>query len=215
MENIRLYGALYGEGRSRVESMACGALARMGLLEFQDRLAGNLSGGMKQKLALAVGIIHKPRMIFLDEPTTGVDPLSRREFWAMLYELNSDGVTIIVSTPYMDEAELCTDLIFLNRGAVLMRGSPGDLLNKYKRSVFEVEASSRGLEKILSAAPGVVSVNLFGTHYHVEAEADAAMRALRLTLDSSGHGNVRVSKISPSLEDLFVSCSADDGDGLE
>ncbi|MDR3321339.1 MAG: ABC transporter ATP-binding protein, partial [Synergistaceae bacterium] len=109
MENIRLFGALYGKPRAAVDEQAAGLLSRMGLWEFRDRLAVNLSGGMKQKLALAAGIIHRPNALLLDEPTTGLDPLARREFWTILYELNAEGVTVLVSTPYMDEAELCTD----------------------------------------------------------------------------------------------------------
>jgi ABC-2 type transport system ATP-binding protein len=209
LENIRLYGALYGEKRRRVDELARSALTKMGLWEFRNRLAGDLSGGMKQKLSLAVGMIHSPKVLFLDEPTTGVDPLARREFWAMLYELNATGVTVVVSTPYMDEAELCTDLVFLNRGKIIMGGTPVELLKKYERSLLDIAGSSDELEGILSdilGLPEVHGVNSFGAHYHVEVEDEcAAAAAIRSAIDFAGLVSVRVEKIQPSIEDLFVS----------
>jgi ABC-2 type transport system ATP-binding protein len=219
MENIRLYGALYGKVREKANSLAHALLSRTDLWEFRDRFAGELSGGMKQKLALAACLVHSPKALLLDEPTTGVDPLSRREFWALLYEVNAEGVTIVVSTPYMDEAELCTDLILLDRGAIIKRGTPEELLEAYGRSILEVRVSGsensprvKGDEvrKVLLGVPGVLAVNIFGACYHVETEGgDAAELAVRRALGSmpnaaEGDG-ITVEKIPPSLEDLFIS----------
>ncbi len=107
MENISLFGSLYGKTAAEVTERAEFILSRVGLWGFRDRFAGRLSGGMKQKLALAIGLLNTPELLLLDEPTTGVDPVARREFWALLYQFNHEGLTIVVSTPYMDEAELC------------------------------------------------------------------------------------------------------------
>jgi ABC-2 type transport system ATP-binding protein len=208
MENARLFGALHGRGRAETDELASRLLSRMSLWEFRGRLAGNLSGGMKQKLALAVGIIHQPGALFLDEPTTGVDPLARREFWEILYELNAEGVTIVVSTPYMDEAELCTDIVFLSEGRALMRGAPDDLLKNYARALLEVEATG-DVGAIISRASGVISVNLFGARYHVEVEDEfTTITAIRQALDSEGFSGIAVKKIPPSLEDVFISLAA-------
>lgn len=212
LENIHLYGSLYGARRNDVEAIAQEMLTRTELWEFRDRLAGNLSGGMKQKLALAVGLVHKPDVLFLDEPTTGVDPVARREFWSMLYEFNSDGVTIVVSTPYMDEAELCTQLAFLHDGVLLKQGTPDELLASFAHGVLDIETDSRdagGLEELLASSDGVRAVNLFGTHYHVET-ADSA-RTIASIKESGATGKFAIGEISqipPTIEDLFVSLAS-------
>jgi ABC-2 type transport system ATP-binding protein len=209
-ENLRLYGAIYGTDPTEIERRSRESLEKMELWKFRERLTGNLSGGMKQKLALAVGMIHKPVALLLDEPTTGVDPLARREFWAMLYELHSQGVTIIVSTPYMDEAELCADLIFLNKGGILMRGSPGEMVKRYRHSLLDVAAPSRDAGEIILGVKGVLGVNLFGTRYHVETDdAEAASAAIGNALEDAGFPSVPIEKISPSLEDIFVSFASE------
>lgn len=126
-ENISLLSALYGADKKTTHAKGEEVLKFTNLLRFKDRLAGNLSGGMKQKLALASGLLHKPQILFLDEPTTGVDPVSRREFWQILYRLNREGTTIFVSTPYMDEAELCSKIAFLHEGIIVASGTPSEL----------------------------------------------------------------------------------------
>lgn len=216
-ENIRLYGALYGANPAEVEEHGREMLTKTELWAFRDRYAGNLSGGMKQKLALAVGLIHKPGVLFLDEPTTGVDPLARREFWAMLYEFNAAGVTIVVSTPYMDEAELCRRLVFVSDGRFLKQGTPEEIVRDYDKALLDIDSADARLNDLLATVPGVLSVNLFGTHYHVEvANAGPAAEAIRQTIDAagifgeSGASGVSIEKIEPSLEDLFVSLASPD-----
>ncbi|MDR1515278.1 MAG: ABC transporter ATP-binding protein [Synergistaceae bacterium] len=226
LENISLYSALYAaRTKAETQTLVKNILTRIGLWEFRERLAGVLSGGMKQKLMLAVCLAHSPEALFLDEPSTGVDPLSRRDFWAALYELKAGGVTIVVSTPYMDEAELCTNLILLSRGEIIKRGAPDKLLEGYGQilDVYFEDApdSSEGFKKYAAQAarrildtPGVLAVNAFGSHYHVEAEdLGAAIPAIRRALDSErsidtpggSSAAVRIEIIPPSLEDLFIS----------
>lgn len=142
-ENIALFGSLYGTSREIVLKRAEAILKRTGLWPFRERMVGKLSGGMKQKLALASGLMHTPEILFLDEPTTGVDPVARREFWAMLYELNREGLTIIVSTPYMDEAELCTRKMFINNGKILDVGTSEELLSRFDNKILKLELDER------------------------------------------------------------------------
>ncbi len=209
LENIYLYGSLYGATRKEVEALAKEMLTRTELWEFRDRLAGNLSGGMKQKLALAVGLVHKPQVLFLDEPTTGVDPVARREFWSMLYDFNADGVTIIVSTPYMDEAELCTELAFLHKGGILQQGRPDELLAGYEHGLLGVETDSREAGEMIASCDGVRAVNLFGTRYHVETDApERTIASIRERAAQSALAIGEISQIAPSVEDLFVSLAA-------
>ena len=144
MENIRLFGSLYGKPETAVEERAEFILSRVGLWGFRDRFAGNLSGGMKQKLALAIGLLNTPEILLLDEPTTGVDPVARREFWALLYQFNHEGLTIAVSTPYMDEAELCTRKLFLNGGRLLDLGTAGGRFASYPSKIISHAAGARG-----------------------------------------------------------------------
>lgn len=210
MENVRLYGELYGCKPDETDAIAKEMLSRTGLWRFRNRFAGNLSGGMKQKLSLAVGLLHRPKALFLDEPTTGVDPIARREFWAMLYEFNALGVTIVVSTPYMDEAELCTKLAFVNGGEILVQGTPDELVASYRHELLDVDTSDPAVERLLVCLPGILDVNLFGTHYHIEVEnAEEATRAIRERFRASPLSSVSISKIDPSIEDLFVLLASD------
>ena len=136
-----------------------------------NRRAGNLSGGMKQKLALSCTLIHTPEVLFLDEPTTGVDPVSRKEFWGLLYDLKRDGVTIIVSTPYMDEAEKCDDVGFIMNGHIIMKGTPKELPGRFSNEILAVYAP--GLVKTLRKLifPDIVrSVKIFGDRVHLTVE---------------------------------------------
>ena len=147
MENIRVIGSLYGEPKESIAALASEILGFTKLLPFKDRLADNLSGGMKQKLALAAGLMHKPEIYFLDEPTTGVDPVSRREFWQMLYKLNKEGTTIFVSTPYMDEAEFCTRVAFMHNGIITTCDSPQALRKKYPYKIIELLRHQKTLRR--------------------------------------------------------------------
>ena len=207
-ENISLFGSLYGTARETVLKRAEDTLKRTGLWPFRERLVGKLSGGMKQKLALASGLMHTPEILFLDEPTTGVDPVARREFWAMLYELNRQGLTIIVSTPYMDEAELCTRKMFINNGRILDAGTSEELLSRYDKKILRLELDERRAKAWLMKCPHVCDANLFGTNYHIVVDdAASAVREIKNELGRRYSASPELFETTPSLEDLFVAFS--------
>lgn len=211
LENIHFFGSLYGASHKEILDVSERTLKRTGLWPFRDRMAENLSGGMKQKLALSAGLLHRPDVLFLDEPTTGVDPVARREFWAMLYELNKEGLTIVVSTPYMDEAELCTRKMFINNGNILDVGTTAELVERYDGRVLELEFSHRKAKSWLLECDGVKDVNMFGSSYHVAVEDDIerAEASIRSAFEERGLGPVKMTEIPPGLEDIFVSLSGD------
>lgn len=209
MENIQLMGSLYGVPRSQVDALAKQTLAFTNLLPFKDRLADHLSGGMKQKLALAAGLMHRPKVFFLDEPTTGVDPVSRREFWQMLYGLNKEGMTVFVSTPYMDEAELCTRIAFMHKGKIVTCNTPQELKLAYPYQVLELVVNQKGIQSVLASCP-IVDINAFGEKYHlIVHEATAAEQAVRQALVQAGVTILSLSEISPTLEDVFVALAGE------
>jgi ABC-2 type transport system ATP-binding protein len=206
-ENLALRAKLYGLDTKIAKSRGEELMARVGLARFGARLAGNLSGGMKQKLALVAALLTKPDLLLLDEPTTGVDPMSRREFWSMLHQLHHEGLTIVVSTPYMDEAEYATRLGFIHEGRLLDVGTRSEIVARYPRPLFEVRSADRvAVRSRLADVPGIDDVSLFGTVLHVRgsAGADASwVDALRSKL----HDLVPphdITPIRPSLEDVFV-----------
>jgi ABC-type multidrug transport system ATPase subunit len=206
-ENLALRAKLYGLDTKIATSRGQELMARVGLARFGARLAGNLSGGMKQKLALVAALLTKPDLLLLDEPTTGVDPMSRREFWSMLHQLHHEGLTIVVSTPYMDEAEYATRLGFIHEGRLLDVGTRSEIVARYPRPLFEVRSADRvAVRARLATMAGIDDVSLFGTVLHVRgsAGADASLvDALRSTL----HDLVPphdITPIRPSLEDVFV-----------
>jgi len=204
MENIQLIGSLYGASSDAIALRAKEILSFTKLLPFADRLADNLSGGMKQKLALAAGLMHKPKLFFLDEPTTGVDPVSRREFWQMLYRLNKEGMTIVVSTPYMDEAELCTRVAFMHEGKIVSCASPEELRERYPYKILELTLSGRDVKKRLQNC-GLVDINAFGDKYHlVVQDLEQARQAVAAALAQAGHSDFAMEEVAPTLEDVFV-----------
>lgn len=204
MENIRLLGTLYGQSAEQIITVANPILSFTKLLPFRDRLADNLSGGMKQKLALAAGLMHKPKVFFLDEPTTGVDPVSRREFWQMLFRLNKEGTTIFVSTPYMDEAELCTRVAFMHNGEIVSCDSPQGLRAAYPYKILELATSDRRIKNQLATC-SIVDINAFGDKYHLVVE-DVAIATLQIqaALAEIGLQQISLHEILPTLEDVFV-----------
>lgn len=204
MENIRVIGALYGANKQRVNELGTEILSFTNLLPFKDRLADNLSGGMKQKLALAAGLMHQPKAFFLDEPTTGVDPVSRREFWQMLYRLNKEGMTIFVSTPYMDEAELCTQVAFMNEGKLVACDTPERLKEKYPFRLLDLKVEGKQIKQLLARCP-ILDINAFGDHYHLVTTPNAdVQREVEDTLKAAGVNRYDIHEISPTLEDIFV-----------
>jgi ABC-2 type transport system ATP-binding protein len=213
-ENLTLFGTLYGVPEDTFLERANQLLEMVWMKQFKDRLAGNLSGGMKQKLALAAGLLHRPDLLILDEPTTGVDPVSRREFWQLLYRLNREGLTLMVSTPYMDEVELCHRLSFFYEGQVRATGSPAELLTLYPYQILGLNTPnvrSRFLE--LQKIPALDSY-LQGEDFHVILSKDNLkedQQKVEEYLQQIGITEYTLKPINPTLEDLFGTLSNNEG----
>ena len=172
---------------------------------FKDRKAGNLSGGMKQKLALSCAMIHRPEVLILDEPTTGVDAVSRKEFWDLLKMLKEQGITILVSTPYMDEASLCDRVALMQKGKLLDIDAPGQIINKFGHPLFKVITSNMyDLPSNLEDFEQSLSVHRFGDSVHLTVSEGAGEEEIRHFLDSIGHEKVEVEQIEPDIEDCFM-----------
>jgi ABC-2 type transport system ATP-binding protein len=200
-ENLELFADLYGVSESERLPRLRRLMQFSRLEPFQNRLAQDLSGGMRQKLALSCALIHTPKLLFLDEPTTGVDPLSRRDLWKLLFDLWQEGVTIVISTPYMDEAERCSRVGFLDHGKLIAVGRPQDLRGKFHGTILEVLAEPRFTAKaILAALPHVVDVNLFGEGLHVTMNEEFDIQG---ALEAKGIQVQSVTKVEPSIEDVF------------
>jgi ABC-2 type transport system ATP-binding protein len=205
IENITFYADLYGvssrERPPRMERL----LGFSNLAPFKERLAGNLSGGMKQKLGLACALIHTPEVLFLDEPTLGVDPVSRRDFWRILYDLLREGVTIFVSTAYLDEAERCTRIGLMNKGKLLVVDEPLNIRKSLSVSMIEIlTPKARAAREVLSLVNGVPSVTIYGDRLHVALERAETAKAVLDRLASGGIAVTSTRAITPSLEDVFI-----------
>ncbi|MBU6439377.1 MAG: ABC transporter ATP-binding protein [Betaproteobacteria bacterium] len=206
LENIAFYAALFGLSRSRRDARAGELLAAAGLAGFERRLAGTLSGGMKQKLGLVCALIHEPRVLLLDEPTTGVDPVSRRDFWEILYRLRDGGVAIVMATAYMDEAERCSRLALLHAGRMRLCDTPRGLKQAMPGALFSVSGGpARAIRDALRGAPGVLGVLLMGDRVHVRV-LDAAQGPGLIAGALSAHGLARpeLAEAEPGIEDVFV-----------
>lgn len=173
---------------------------------FKNRRAGALSGGMKQKLALCCALIHKPKVLFLDEPTTGVDPVSRKEFWEMLKRLKQKGITILVSTPYMDEASLCDRIALIQKGKILKIDSPDAIVKAYEKTIYEVATNQmHNLILDLKEFPSQYSVFAFGEFMHYIDKNDTfETETLRAYLHKKGHQNISIRKATATIEDVFM-----------
>ncbi len=174
------------------------------LAPFKDRRAGKLSGGMKQKLALCCALIHEPKLLLLDEPTTGVDPVSRREFWDMLIRLKTRGITIIVSTPYMDEASLCDRVSLMHHGAILEIGEPQDICKRSGLNLYAVKGSNMyTLMQAIRLYSETISCYSFGDAHHVELRSGNGNELIEY-LKLKGHADATIHKIDPGIEDVFM-----------
>jgi len=206
-ENIRFYADLFGVRAKEREERASRLLAASGMSQFRGRLAGNLSGGMKQKLGLSCALIHTPRVVLLDEPTTGVDPVSRRDFWRILYQLLAEGVTILTSTAYLDEAERCHRVALMHEGRLLFCETPARLKARMPEgSVVNVTAPDpRAARNALAQADGVRGMMLAGDRVHVGVD-DGARRIpeLRARLEAARVPFDEIGLIQPTIEDVFV-----------
>jgi len=205
-ENIAFFAEIHGVRDYQVRRDRL--LEMTQLTPFRNRLGDQLSGGMKQKLALACTLVHEPQVIMLDEPTTGVDPVSRREFWKLLSQFLSQGITIIMSTPYLDEAERCSRIALLHEGKILALDQPTRLRSSLKGNLFEVIVTSpREAQDQLAHQGDITSVQVFGDRLHVwidHGDAQAAERQLRTAAASSGLAPSSLRPIVPSLEDVFI-----------
>jgi ABC-2 type transport system ATP-binding protein len=205
-ENIRFYADLFGVKRAGCEARSIQLLEAAGMSEFRKRLAGKLSGGMKQKLGLVCALIHRPKVILLDEPTTGVDPVSRRDFWRILYELVSEGVAILTSTAYLDEAERCHRVALLHEGKLLFCDTPANLKAGMGKGVLSISGPDpRNLRVQLEDAEGISSLVLTGDALRIVVD-DAARRIPEFETRLK-HANApfdAIQQVTPTIEDLFV-----------
>lgn len=203
-ENISFFASLFGVDKDKSMSLIEDMYGY--LRPFGNRLAGALSGGMKQKLALCCSLIHKPKVLFLDEPTTGVDPVSRKEFWQMLRKLRDQGITIMVSTPYMDEADMCDRIALMQNGRILTLDTPGSLVAKMGGQVWGISGSN--MYKLLGDVrryPGTGRCYPFGNSHHVffnSAEPDIA--DFGNYLSGCGNENVKIERLEPCIEDCYL-----------
>ena len=172
---------------------------------FKKRRAGALSGGMKQKLALSCALIHKPEVLILDEPTTGVDPVSRKEFWDMLKRLKSEGITILVSTAYMDEAGLCDRIALMREGEFIATDSPQNIINSYKETLWAVQTEnmSASLQELRNH-PKVKTCFAFGNQHHVTVQPDLSINDLQHYLKEKGYSSIEITATEPTVEDCFM-----------
>jgi ABC-2 type transport system ATP-binding protein len=206
-ENLRFFGGIYGVRAAALGARLRHALDIAGLAGREQQLAGTLAGGWKQRLALGCAILHAPHILFLDEPTSGVDPLSRRRFWDLIHDLAADGVSVIVSTHHMDEAEYCNRIALISQGRLVALGSPGELRRHALGGVL-VRVEGRPLERLLERLqdfPGARDVAVFGNAVHVLLDAGATDEAaLRAFLAGQGVVDLHANRVEPSLEDVFV-----------
>jgi len=206
-QNLRFFGGVYGLRGDDLDDRIGWAVGVSGLDGKEDRLTRELPGGWKQRLALACAVLHRPRMVFLDEPTGGADPLSRRRFWELIDTLSAEGVTVLVTTHYLDEAEHCDRIALMDSGRIAAEGTVTELKEVFSgRTVLEVvcdrfaEAAVR-----LDGEPGIHEVSVFGTRLHVVSDRDeGARRHVREVLERDGYAVETIDRIIPSLEDVFI-----------
>lgn len=209
LENVSFYAGIYRVPKSEMAERVKNLLDFTGLGPFTERVADALSGGMKQKLALACTLIHEPELVLLDEPTTGVDPIARRQFWQILDGLVARGMTVFVSTPYMDEAERCHRVAFLDSGRVVREGTVEELKAARGWKLFAVRGTElRKLIGPLRVSPGVFAVQLLGTNLRVQATPDMTIERIKQSLPAKGP--YEVEEIRPTLEDVFAHILAGD-----
>jgi ABC-2 type transport system ATP-binding protein len=210
-ENLRFFGEVRDIRGKAFEARAAELFKFVGLTGFESRLAGNLSGGMKQKLGLASALIHRPKVLLLDEPTGGVDPVTRQDFWQLIIRLLSEeGIAVIVSTPYMDEAVRCNRLGFMYAGQILTQGTPRELTASMGGHILELAATPKEKARAISLAdPDVEDALAFGDRLHLRVRvAEAVMGRLPGALESAGVAVSRIRPIPPTLEDAFISLLA-------
>jgi ABC-2 type transport system ATP-binding protein len=207
IENIRFFGGAYGLSKKTVDGRLPWILEMAGLRGRERSLTRTLSVGWKQRLALGCAVLHEPRIVFLDEPTGGVDPASRRRFWELINDLSDQGTTVFVTTHYLDEAEYCNDIRLIHAGRIVAGGSPQELKTKVIQNPILEVATDRPVEamEILQKEPWVIDTSIFGTSLHVGVgDEEEGRRLVRERLDQAGIAVLRIDRILPSLEDVFI-----------
>jgi ABC-2 type transport system ATP-binding protein len=208
-ENLDFVARVYELPNPR--DAAAAAIDRLGLAARQDQLAGTLSGGWKQRLALAACMLHAPKLLLLDEPTAGVDPKARRDFWDEIHRLSGEGLTVLVSTHYMDEAERCDRIVYINLGSIVARGTVAEVVARSGLFTFIAEGEgARALAGELEGSPGVEFVAFFGTALHVSGRDRAALTKAMERL--KGRPGLEIHEAPPSLEDVFIQLQDKNGD---
>ncbi len=204
-QNIDFFTGIYGVSKEKRKARKDWVLEMAGLDEKRDALTRSLAGGFKQRLALGCDILHEPPILFLDEPTSGVDPLSRRNFWSLIYSMSRSGVTVFVTTHYMDEAEYCDRLALIYKGKIVAEGRPADLKERsMSRDVLEIEVD-RALDALELLADAGIETAVFGTLLHATVDrGEEAGPRIEAILKSAGFTVRAIEKIAPSLEDVFV-----------
>ena len=207
-ENLDFVARLYQLPKQRV--LVDETLEKLGLAERQHQLAGDLSGGWKQRLALAACTLHSPKLLLLDEPTAGVDPKARRDFWDEIHTLSSQGITVLVSTHYMDEAERCDRIVYISVGNIVARGTVGEIIAQSGLITFTIEGEgARQLAERLHGLPGIVFVAFFGAQLHVSGYDRTLLEA---ALEPYRHDpNLVIRETAPSMEDVFIELQQDNG----
>ena len=211
IENIRFFAGMYSVPASMLPERVEWVLGMAGLKGRESTLTGTLATGWKQRLALGCAVLHHPRIVFLDEPTSGVDPISRRQFWELIQRMASDGATVFVTTHYMDEAEYCRRLVLIDAGRIVAAGSPSELKQeKMKGELLNLECDRVGQAlELLQAHPLVLDSAIFGDSIHVVvAEAAESAPVLNAYLSEKGVAVRRIGQIAPTLEDVFVSLTS-------
>jgi len=205
-ENMDFYADLFGISADERRVLTARLLRMTRMEPFRDRAAGKLSGGMKQKLSLMCALLHHPQVLFLDEPTNGVDPVSRRDFWAILYQLVKEGMTVVVTTAYLDEAERCNRVGLMHQGRLIRCDSPAALKRKFTEPCFEVQAADpKRVRDFLEKSEGVLSVEPAGAVLHLFLYPDRTSAAsLERSLMDAGLGPANFKQMIPSLEDVFI-----------
>ena len=203
-ENLQLFASIFGTTVERNYDLIRDIYEQ--IEPFKKRRAGALSGGMKQKLALSCAMIHRPDVIFLDEPTTGVDAVSRKEFWHMLKNLKAHGITILVSTPYMDEAGMCDRVALIDKGKIFSIASPEQIISEFGRPLYSIRASKKGhLVRDLRDFPYARSVFIFGDSIHyTDKRGDVQYKELERYLKDKDYSDVEIQQIEPNIEDCFM-----------
>jgi ABC-2 type transport system ATP-binding protein len=206
-ENINFYGRVYGLTNGEIQQRKEWVLEIASLQGREKSITGTLSGGWKQRLALGCAVLHRPKIVFLDEPTSGVDPMMRRKFWELINDLSAEGVTVLVTTHFLEEAEYCNDIILINAGKIIAGGSPKELKHDYiKNPILEVQSDAViDAMALIEKEPWAIETSVFGTHLHVSVEDEAVARKhifdiLRANDIQCG----QIDKITPSLEDVFI-----------